>query len=338
MQPLTLFESKRKYRKIIKSQESLTKDDIKLNAPSNPYRRIVGDIKEQLDASFLDFDMYQEAFVNDWPTFNQALLSVISRGANRVTILNLFMAENYEYELAIEEMGKIDYSQIGVTVSQTEFLAKNKDLQNLIADNIKKSISNEDISEVGVLLIADGQPPEWDSLYPLADEENTFRENIKKKVVKMGIKKDRIAFAWLENRDPTLEDGIECLRALGSKTIVLAATTTPVECLHTLYDIPVLAAKATKDQDVKLIHVNAWNTEENIVKLYLGLITKAKKLPLAELGKDADIVLQQIGVGAKLADSEKEKSEDLVEEEEEEITLKDLNEMVESVDSEDEEE
>jgi protoheme ferro-lyase len=310
LQPLTLFETKRKYNIITRSQRSLTQEDIRFNVPRNPYRKLVGDIKDQLDESIFNFDMCQEAFVNDWPTFNQALLAVISRGAHKVTILNLFMAENFDYELAIQEMGKIDYSQIGVTILQTDFLAENKELQEYIANKIKKKAGDADLKQTGVLLIADGQPPEWDEIYPLTTEETKFQEGIKGNLTKLGFKKDNITFAWIENRNPTIQEGIEILVAKGCSTIVTAAATTPVDCLDTLYEIPTAVAKSTAEKNVKVIPVNAWNADEEVIQLYLRLLTSAKKLPLEELGKDADIVLQQIGVGAKLAESDKEDTTD----------------------------
>lgn len=305
LQPFEFFKVKQKYRKIIKDQQSLTIDDIKLNAASNPYRKIIGNLVNKLEESFLNFDMYQVAFVNDWPTLNQALLTVISRGANKVTLLNLFISESYEYDLAIKEMGKIDYSQIGVIISQTDFLAANDDLHSYVANKIKDTLpSGQNLQDVGVLLIAEGQTEDWDSIYPLTDQEILFRDSIKKKLSKMGFKNDKIELAWIENRSPTIEESFQALINKGCKTIVHVATSTPIECVNSLYDIPVTVNKLAKENEVNIIAVNAWNVDDKIIPFYLSLITDAKELPLVELGKDAEIILQSTKIGAKLAESE----------------------------------
>ncbi|NHJ33057.1 MAG: hypothetical protein FK732_09345, partial [Asgard group archaeon] len=304
-QPFEFFKVKRKYRHIIKSQSELTKDDIKLNEPKNPYRKISQKIVEKLESSFLTFNMYQEAFVNDWPTINQALLSMISRGANKITILNLFMAENFEYEIAIDEMKRIDYSEIGITISQTEFLSSSDSIQEVIVKRIMSVMpTKKEQSSIGILLIADGQPEEWDKLYPITEHEDIFRKGIAKKLEAQGISKDKIQFAWIQERTPGIHDGYQELLKKGCSKIVHVAATTPIDCVDSLYDIPKSLEKQAKDDDVELIPINAWNDDAEIISSYLGVITAAKEMPLAELGENAEIVLQSTKVGATLAGQE----------------------------------
>jgi len=316
-QPIEFFKVKRKYRHIIKSQSELTFEDIKTNEGKNPYRKIVRNLTEKLESSFLTFNMYQEAFVNDWPTINQALLSMISRGANKITILNLFISENFEYELAIEEMKRIDYSEIGLTISQTEFLAKSDVIQNLLVQKVKTAIpANLDLSTVGVLLIAEGQPEEWDSIYPVTEQEDIFRKAIAKKLIKQGFSEDRIQLAWIQQRIPTIEDAYKELRSKGCNTIVHVAATTPIDCVNSLYDIPKSLEDLAKTDSIELVPVKALNDEAEVVNAYLTLITDAKEMPLAELGGSAEIVLQASKVGATLASQEEESGDEETETEE----------------------
>jgi protoheme ferro-lyase len=310
-QPIEFFKVKRKYRHIIKSQSELTIEDIKVNEPKNPYRKIAREIAEKLESSFLTFNMYQEAFINDWPTMNQALLSMISRGANKITILNLFMAESFEYEMALEEMKRIDYSEIGITISQTEFLANSDAIQDIIAKKIKATLpTNQDLSAVGILLVAEGQPEEWDSLYPLTEQEDIFRKGIAKKLTKQGFSEEKIKSAWIQDRIPTIEDGYQELKSKGCKIIVHVAATTPIDCVDSLYDIPKSLENQAKADNIELIPINAWNDDADIISTYLNLVTNAKEMPLAELGEGAEIVLQSTKVGATLAGQEEDSTDD----------------------------
>ncbi|MBN1329389.1 MAG: hypothetical protein JXA54_07940 [Candidatus Heimdallarchaeota archaeon] len=303
-QPFEFFKVKRKYRQIIKGQTKDTKDEIKIEVPGNPYRKIMRSMVSKLDESFLDYDMYQEVFVDDWPTINQGLLTAISRGSSKITILNLFMSENFEYELAIQEMKKIDYSKINIIIEQTDFLARNEALQDLIAKKILEKIPKDSTkSEIGVILVSEGQPEEWDKLYPTTEEENHFRDKIKKKLIAGKILEENIAYAWIENRSPTLKEAFDKLATNNCQTIIYIATSIPIDGVETIYTLPVTLNKLAQEKNIKIIQLNAWNDDKDVIQIYLSLITNAKELPLQELGKTADIVLQSTKVGAKLEDA-----------------------------------
>ncbi|NHJ86435.1 MAG: hypothetical protein FK734_13305 [Asgard group archaeon] len=304
LQPFEFFKVKQKYRHILKDQLKASKDEIKLEAPGNPFRKIMRSLVTKLDESFLDYDMYQEIFVDDWPTINQGLLTAISRGSSKITILNLFIAKSFEYELAIQEMKKIDYSNINITIEQTDFLANNEAIQDLIAKKIVDKIpKGEDKSNIGIILVSEGQPIEWDELYPVTDEENQFRDGIKKKLITSKILEDNIVYAWLENRTPTLKEAFDELIAKNCYTIIYAAPSLLIDGVETIYTIPATLNKLAQENDVKLIQVNGLNDDKDVVQIYLSLITGAKELPLKELGQSADIVLQSTKVGAKLEET-----------------------------------
>jgi len=312
LQPFEFFKEKQKYKNIIKSQSiGLSKNDIQLEMPGNPYKKISKKIVTILEESFLAFDMYQEIFVNDWPTINQGLLTAISRGSSKIAILNLFTSESFEYHLALEEMNKIDYSNIGITVTQTEFLGQNDKIQDAVAKQIAEVIpSSSDLLDVGVILVSEGQPEEWDELFPTTKQEDLYRTGIKKKLLKTKkLQKTNVVNAWIEDRSPTMQEAFESLVNNGCKTIIHVAASAPIDCVNSLYDIPVTLAELAEGTDVILIPVKAWNDKSEIVKLYLGMITNAKSLPLKEMGKDADITLQSTRIDPISEDSSEDDEE-----------------------------
>ncbi|MHA1585782.1 MAG: hypothetical protein ACTSUW_00470, partial [Candidatus Heimdallarchaeota archaeon] len=162
-------------------------------------------------------------------------------------------------------------------------------------------------------LVAEGQPEEWDALYPVTEQEDIFRKGIAKKLAKLGISEEKIKLAWIQERTPTIEESYQDLIKKGCRTIVHVATTTPIDCVNSLYDIPKALENQAKADNVELISIKAWNEDTEITNSYLSLITDAKEMPLAELGENAEIVLQSTKVGATLA-SQEEDEEDLDEE------------------------
>ena len=307
LQPFEFFKVKRKYAKISGSLDELSAEEIRGNIGGNPYKKIMKKVVKKIEGSFLDVDEYQEAFVNDWPTLNQALLRTISIGADNITILNLFMADNFEYQLAIDEMKRIDFSQIGVTIKITDFLAKSADMQSYIAKKVTEAVPEHLAKDkVGIILVADGQPTQWDKTYPLTEEENNFVTGIKGKLQKAGFRERLILSAWIEERDPTIIDAFNDLKESKCITIVTVATTPPVDCIDSLVEVAMALEKPAKDADIDLISVGAWNDDEEVINAYLGLITEAKEMPLEELGQDASIVLQATTTGAKLSNAQEE--------------------------------
>ena len=94
------------------------------------------------------------------------------------------------------------------------------------------------------------------------------------------------------------------LQFKGCDKIVHVAATTPIDCVDSLHDIPKDLEKQTKNDNIELIPINAWNDDASIIESYLGLITDAKEMPLAKLGENAEIVLQSTKVGATLKEQE----------------------------------
>ena len=92
------------------------------------------------------------------------------------------------------------------------------------------------------------------------------------------------------------------------------ATTTPIDCVDSLYDIPKALENQAKADNIELIPIKAWNDDAEIINSYLSLITAAKEMPLAELGENAEIVLQSTKVGATLASQEEDLDEETSEE------------------------
>ncbi|MHA1156023.1 MAG: hypothetical protein ACTSQK_07935 [Candidatus Heimdallarchaeota archaeon] len=319
MQPFEFFKVKRKYNKISGTLDELSAEEIRGNIGKNPYKKIMKKVVNKIEGSFLDVDEYQEAYVNDWPTINQALLRAISIGAKDITILNLFMADSFEYQLAIDEMKRIDFSQIGVTIKQTAFLAKSKDIQSYIAKKVTDAVpQNSNKNRVGVILIADGQPTQWDETYPVTEVENKYVSEIKGKLRKEGFNERLILNAWIEERDPTIIDAFNDLKESKCITIIAVSTTTPVDCLDSLVEVSLALEKPAEDADIELISVGAWNDDDEVISAYLGLITKAKKMPLGKLGEDASIVLQATSAGtAKLSNAQVTAEEEPSEEEDE---------------------
>ncbi|MFW9922418.1 MAG: CbiX/SirB N-terminal domain-containing protein [Candidatus Thorarchaeota archaeon] len=296
LQPFEFFRMKNKYRQLLKLDSSLT--------GKNPYRSTVKEVINKLEESFLDMDGYSEAYVNDWPTINQTILRAISTGAKNITILPLFISDGYEYQLALKEFKKIDFSDSGVTIKQAEFLGNSEKIQDYLVERIVKSISDgKDKSSIGILLIADGQPTEFDSKYTLIDDQNSFRDTLRKKLSKKGFSENLIEYAWIHDRDPTIKQAFANLCDAKCTTIITVATTTPIKCIDSEVEINTLVQKLASQKNIEVKNIGAWNAEKEIITAYLASITSAKELPLKELGKDAKIVMQNTQYGAQLAKS-----------------------------------
>ena len=164
--------------------------------------------------------------------------------------------------------------------------------------------------KIGVILIADGQPVQWDETYPLTEEETTFLNGIKAKLTKEGFSERLILNAWIEERDASILEAFNDLKESKCRSIIAVSATTPIDCLDSLVEVTSVIEKPAQAEDIELITVGAWNDDQEIINIYLGLIASANELPLEELGTDATIVLQSTTAGAKLSNSKEEITEE----------------------------
>lgn len=304
LQPFEFFKMKQKYKELFSTQENLTSEDIAVNIARDPYKKEFKKLMEELKESFLDVDIYQEAYVNDWPTINQSLLRVISLGANNITILNLLPVESFEYQLAMDELKKIDFSDSGITIKITDFLISSEKLVDYFVKKIESAApEGKDNNNIGILLVANGQPQQLDERYNILEEINRFNNEIIQKITKLGFNERLIENAWIDYRSPDVIEGLKNLLETNTKTIITVATTTPISCIDSLVNIEKHSQEFAEKHDVEIINLGAWDADEEIVKIYLSQITSAQELNLEEFGKDAIIVMQNTKYGAELATS-----------------------------------
>jgi len=314
-QPFVLYKEKLRFRKYVKLMSTDILDDEFQVDPEKEsienfqkkFKKLVG----KLEGSFLDYDHYQIAYVNNWPTINQALLKSIAIGASKITIFNMFVGSGFDYDLMLREMKKIDYSEIGITIEQTDFFSETDVIHDLLATKIENVVSSEfGKSAYGVILVCEGQPTEWDEKYTYPQDIDNYVKSLTKKLVARGFNEDAIEPAWLNYRSPDIDWCFDSLVKKGYNKIIHVAATNPVDNINSLYEIPTIINKLAEKAVVDVIAVNGWNEEEAFVNAYLGLISNAKALPLAELGEHAKIALQANKAGASLSPTEESKVEE----------------------------
>jgi protoheme ferro-lyase len=323
-QPFKLYRERKKFRQVMKQIETLKSEDIVENEPKNPYKNHVEAVIDKLEESFLKVDFYQEAFVNHWPTLSQALLRMISLGSNTVTILPLFIDDCYLFEVAKKDMTKIDFTELDISIKQADFLGSDLELSKIIAAKIEEKVPESMTKDqIGVILIADGRPEQYDAEYPLFSSKQSLMESTHKQLLTAGFEVKYIRKAWLQYRTPTLEEAIIDLQELGRKTIITVATTMPIDDINTLYEIPSVLKKF---DNIDFHQVKGWNDDDKIVDYYLKLITNAKELDLVELAKDSEITIMSTQVGAQITSKEPEKTDQEEEQEEHETSEEELEE------------
>jgi protoheme ferro-lyase len=330
LQPFELYKLKRRYRELDKAIKEESSDDESINkdndemelekeiekAKEEPvlesYKEAVSELVTELDQSFLDVDFYQPCFSYDWPMLSDAVLSLVSRGANDITILPLFMSESIDYDTALDDIRRFSFTQLPIKIKEAPFLFESKKIRQAIARYVvDKKPSIEPGENVGVLLIAEGQPESLNQEYPLNKNIELFLNDLKEEIIDNGFREDLIRTAWLNVPKANVQVELEDLKKK-CKTIIHVAATMPIDGIATLSQIPA-AIDVESHPDTEFIAVNAWNNIPDIVDGFLGLITEAEPLDLEGLASDAKIILSSTEAGAKLSkisDKEKEAEEE----------------------------
>jgi sirohydrochlorin ferrochelatase len=143
-------------------------------------------------------------------------------------------------------------------------------MKQMIVARVNKAIGSESKSDVGILLVAHGQPTSWDKIFKKQPEqENTFRQETKKMLIADGYKEQNIALAYMEFKQPAIKEAVKQLLQNGVKKILVSPVNISAESIHSEHEIPSLVVEAGIPPDVVTIHLGAWNDDKDVIDALL---------------------------------------------------------------------
>jgi protoheme ferro-lyase len=140
----------------------------------------------------------------------------------------------------------------------------------MFVERANKNLNGTDPSKVGILLVGHGQPEDWDKIYPTqTEQEILFRQAIIERLVAAGYQRDNISLAWMEFKEPEIQQVAREIAANGVEKLFVFATSISASSLHSLYDIPEAVRAAGLPAGVEVVNLGAWDDAPLVIQAIL---------------------------------------------------------------------
>ena len=203
------------------------------------------------------------AYSDDVPGVDEAAARAINEGATRIILLNVWMTDSDHSEQGPKIIEALHPEKYGVQLCVTDTLWESSRLMRMYVDRACAASADTPRSDVGILLVAHGQPSSWDSLFPKQPvQENAFRLATKNLLVEEGFQEDRIVLAYMEFKQPDINTSVQALLASGVKKILVAPVNISTDSIHSEHEIPSMVIQAGVPASVSVLHLGAWNDDQ----------------------------------------------------------------------------
>lgn len=253
------------------------------SAGINPTRLVVravsGRVKDLLRERGFNGNVF-EAWLEGTPRLCDAMAAAREDGANEVAVVLFDVAECYEYDLALREIGAAcDVS--GMTWTTSAPLWPDEALARLVCEKVVATLPGGPRKSDGVVVVAGGQPPAWDRSHPQGTEQQTFfSQRVRALLVEQGLESPNIRIAWLDWHEPDVTEVVRHLSAVGCERIVVVPATFVADTLEVAVDLPAAVSSASPDPSVRVDVLHGWGDDERVAEVVVASALET----LAELG------------------------------------------------------
>ncbi len=238
----------------------------------SPARAAAGAIAERV-ATLLDpllFAGPYPAFCSGEETLDRVMARARSAGHSSFVVAPLGVADSRPFERATE--ASLDSaSQQHVRVASA--LWGSDEIAVTVAEQVLEVCRGAEVS-TGVVLVAHGQPPQWEGAWAAFDEQEvSFVNRIREHLVEGGVPSHGIRVAWAAWREPDVTEAVRHVAALGSERVLVVPACEPVECLDTMIDLPHAVRMARVDVPARVL--SAWGDIEPVASALAERIREA---------------------------------------------------------------
>jgi hypothetical protein len=139
-------------------------------------------------------------------------------------------------------------------------------MHQMYLTRVNANRGNTPRSKVGVLLVAHGQPAEWDEIWPTqTSQESAYGDKILDLFVADGYPRENLSKAWMSFKTPKPAVEVEKLHARGIEKLFFFSYTIAAAGMHSQYDIPALVHQASVQEDFPIINLGAWGNDPLVI-------------------------------------------------------------------------
>jgi protoheme ferro-lyase len=210
------------------------------------------------------------AYSDDSPHADAAAVQAVRDGADRLILLNVWLTDSDHSESGRKEIEALQPEKYGVQLCVTDTLKNSRRLMSMIVERAIKAAGDMNRADIGILLVAHGQPASWDAIFNKQPaQENSFRLETKKLLAAQGFKDGNIALAYMEFKQPDIKSAVQVLLAGGVKKLLVSPVNISAESIHSEHEIPSMVDRAGVPSSIPVAHLGAWNDDQQLVEALL---------------------------------------------------------------------
>jgi sirohydrochlorin ferrochelatase len=241
------------------------------SAGLDPARHVVREVThmtaEALRGRGVDGPVH-EAWLHGTPRLADAVATAIANGSRDIVVVPLEVAETVRLARARTAAEKLAPTHGPVHLAVCPPLWAEPRLVGMVADRVLAALPRGPRSTDGAVLVADGQPWQWDREHPASCEHETFfMQRVRQALVNAGMDESHVRTAWLDWQDPGVTEAVRHLAALGCERIVVCPATTPADNLETAVDLPAAVAQAGVDPGIRVEILHGWGADPVVAEV-----------------------------------------------------------------------
>jgi protoheme ferro-lyase len=216
-----------------------------------------------------------EAWTSGTPRLADAIASAVADGADAVVVASLEAVESPAYETALAEAKAVAPKRSGIRIWHGSPLWADPVLTRRLAERVLAALPKGPRPTDGIVLVAEGQPWQWDRQWPQSCEQTTFFiQRVRAALVASGALEANVRAAWLDWQDPGVTEVVRHLAALGCERIVVVPTTTPADTLEVAIDLPAAVEQAAIDPGIRVEILHGWGDDPAIAAMLVNEIER----------------------------------------------------------------
>lgn len=202
------------------------------------------------------------------PSLADRLRSAWSEGVGRVVVVPLGSDVSFPVSLARRSVEALRTDAHGMSVSFAPSLWHSNRLARRLCERIISVTRGVTKEAIGVVLVAEGQPPSWTAMHPgWSEQENYFAQRVRLHLADIGIIERHVRVGWLEWQMPDVTETVRHLAALGCTRIIVAPGLIPLPSLATEIDLEHAIRMARLSEAVSVVTLAPWGEDDTVVEV-----------------------------------------------------------------------
>ena len=231
------------------------------------HQAMAGSLEQAFRAEGDELTRFYMAFLDSNPRPDEAVIRALNDGARELIFATVFVTISSHTKAGQEMVEELGLDQYGVPTCYSEPLWNSTTLHSMFVARADQNLGGTDRSRVGVLLVGHGQPDDWDRIYPTqTEQELLFRQSITDDLVADGYTRENISLAWMEFKEPAIQEAVQSLVNRGVEKLLVFATSISASSLHSLYDIPEEVRASGVPEGVEVVNLGAWDDDPIVIR------------------------------------------------------------------------